>query len=200
MLLSVPRSPLGGLAAASVGYLAVLSSCAWQQPVLAPDPSIESKTVVRPSLIPGAGKGAFARVRIRRGEVIGEYGGRLLLEKQVPKDTAYLVRLPECARLDGQRYYWLDGKAASAHVTRVNFAPRTVNGVETRLQNAQISAVCRRPFIVFVASRDIAPGEEILTSYGGSYDYDPFMKRKAVQRHFCDRLKIDCSRGFTFKP
>ncbi|MDY0001909.1 MAG: hypothetical protein RBU30_11485 [Polyangia bacterium] len=187
-------------AAMALGLGAALLSCVHPRIELGPDPDLEKKTVVRRSLIPGAGNGTFALVKIQKGEVIGEYGGVLLVEKDVPKNTAYLVRLPACAQVEGQRYHWLDGKGSRAHVTRVNFAPSRINGYETKLQNAQIAAVCRRPFIVFTASRDIQPGEEILTSYGTSYDYDPFMKLKNVQRYFCKRLDIDCSKKFTYVP
>ena len=38
----------------------------------------ESRTTVKKSMIPGAGNGLFATVRIKKGEVIGELGGRLV--------------------------------------------------------------------------------------------------------------------------
>ena len=58
--------------------------------------------------------------------------------------------------------------------------------------------MCRRPYIIYMATRDIQPGEEILVGYGGSYDYAPFMSRKEVQKYFCDLISIDCSKRFEF--
>lgn len=177
-----------------------MASCAGPYPVLSADPIYEGNTVVRPSGIPGAGLGAFARVPIREGEVIGEYGGRLLPPGARPRDTAYLVELPACAVVEGRRYGWMDGRGSPAHMARVNFAPRRINGVPTGLPNARIGGVCRRPYIVFVATRDIAPGEEILVSYGPYYGYEAFMGDPRVQKHFCARARIDCSKGFAYDP
>jgi len=180
--------------------LALLTTCVKQLPVLHADPALERNTVVKPSLIPGAGLGAFARIRIEKGQVIGEYAGVLYPKDKPPKDATYLVQLPKCAHFGGLRWGWVDGKGSSAHMTRVNFAPRTINGVETNLQNAIIAGVCRRPYIVYIATRDIEAGEEILAGYGESYEYEPFMNRKEVQKYFCDLANIDCDDGFWFEP
>ena len=49
----------------------------------------------------------------------------------------------------------------------------------------------------FLRTRDIRPGEEILTGYGRLYDY-AFMRRPAVRRYFCRRLGIDGIPAFDF--
>lgn len=197
----MPRQGAPCHPAAAAWILALcVTGCGATYPVLYPDPALERNTVVGPSLIPGAGLGAFARTRIRKGDIIGEYGGQLMPPGIRPKDSAYLIELPTCASVGGRRYQWMDGRGSRAHMTRVNFAPRIINGVKTHLQNAHIGGVCHRPFIVFVALRDIAPGEEILVGYGPFYGYDAFMKDKKVQRYFCHRIGIDCSKKFEYCP
>ncbi len=194
-----------GLGLAALGLAALqltalqLTACVSADRVLYPDPALERNTVIRPSLIPGAGLGAFAQVHLRQGDIIGEYGGTLRPAHPRPRDTAYLIDLPTCSLARTRPYHLLDGRGSRAHMTRVNFAPRKINGHETHLQNARIGAVCYPPYIVFVATRDIRPGEEILTSYGRFYDYG-FMRDRRVRRYFCKRLGIDCSHRFDWEP
>ena len=167
--------------------------------LLVADPKLEQKTEIRKSRIPGAGNGVFSRVAIKKGETIGEYGGRMLKKKNRPADNVYVMRVPECARKGDKPYVVIDGRHSRSHMTRVNFAPSQINGVKTHLQNTTIRSLCKKPFVIFVASRDIGAGEELLTSYGEFYAYHHFMKDKAVQSYFCGQIKIDCSKKFTFK-
>jgi len=44
------------------------------------------------------------------------------------------------------------------NVSRINFAPNKINGIETHFQNAGIRQLCIYPYFVFVALRDIEPG------------------------------------------
>jgi SET domain-containing protein len=154
--------------------------------------------VVRKSTIPNAGNGLFAAVRIKEGEVIGELGGRLVTEDDPARSNHYIASLPECAWEKTRPYKYIDSKDYGAHVSRINFAPSEINGVQTNFQNAAIEQICQHPYFVFVALRDIEPGTEILSSYGADYEYDEFMKVPEVRHYFCGLLKIDCRKKFTY--
>jgi hypothetical protein len=166
--------------------------------VIRADPSYERRTAVRPSLIPHGGDGLFALEKIRSGETVGVYGGRLVSDADCPKDESYVVILEDCALPKIKPYLYVDGKGSDSHVTRANFAPSVINGVETHLQNARLETICDYPYVIYIATRDIEPGEEIWVSYGDEYDYDRFMVDKDVQRFFCDLVKVDCSKGFKY--
>jgi hypothetical protein len=162
------------------------------------EPRYERQTAVRPSQIPHGGDGLFAVVKIKSGETVGIYGGRLVSDADCPKDESYVVILDECALGKTKPYLYVDGKPSDAHVTRANFAPFSINGTETHFQDARIDTLCDYPYVRYVATRDIKAGEEIWTSYGDEYDYDRFMQDKEVQRFFCGRSKVDCSTGFKY--
>lgn len=124
----------------------------------------ESRTVIKKSTIPGAGNGLFAVVKIKKGEVIGELGGRLLPADQYPKGNHYIASVPECVREKLAPYRFIDAKDYGAHVSRINFAPRKINSRETHFQNAAIEQICEPPYFIFVALQDIEPGTEIWSS------------------------------------
>jgi SET domain-containing protein len=157
------------------------------------------RTAIKPSTIPNAGNGLFAVVPIREGEVIGELGGRLLTLEDPIVSNHYLASIPECAWEETQPYRYLDGKDFGGNVSRANFAPRRVNGVETHFQNAAIAQLCVYPYVVFVALKDIERGTEIWSSYGPHYEYGRFMNEPEVRDFFCGLLKIDCSQEYSFE-
>ena len=160
----------------------------------------DKRTVIKKSLIPNAGKGLFAVVKIIKGEVIGELGGRLVTEQDYPHGNHYMAAIPECAWKNAQPYKYIDSKDYGAHVSRINFAPREINGVDTHFQNAAIKQICRSPYFTFVASKEIEPGQEIWSSYGPHYEYDNFMKSPEIRDFFCGLLKIDCHKKFIYVP
>jgi SET domain-containing protein len=181
---------------------AVFALCTWwfRVRVFFGDPTLDDKTYVAPSLIPGAGNGLFAARNIQKGEVIAEMGGQLVFYQQIPPDQrGYLFRAPLCAHSDLWPFDAIDGRVHGGRASKINFAPRLINDRETHLQNARGWAMCRRPYVLFTAERDIAVGEEILASYGPHYNYD-FMKIPAVQDYFCRQTGIDCSAEFRFEP
>jgi SET domain-containing protein len=169
-----------------------------QLALLRVDKSLDKKTVIKKSTIPNAGNGLFAVVKIKKGEIIGELGGRLVAADAVPKDRHYLAAIPECARQNAGQYRYIDSKDYGAHVSRINFAPKQINGIETHFQNAAIKQLCQHPYFIFLALRDIEPGEEIWSSYGPKYDYDRFMRAPAVRDFFCGLAQIDCRRNYNF--
>lgn len=159
----------------------------------------EKKTEIRKSLIPGAGEGLFALVKIRQYEVIGQYTGVLRTKKGYPADNSCVVLLPDCLLKTIRPFIVIDGKEGGSHASMINFAPSAINGVKTMLQNSYIFSICRHPYVLILASRDIEPGEEIYCSYGSQYNYAPFMNNPVVRNYFCGRLKIDCSKGFSYE-
>ncbi len=169
-------------------------------PVLKINKELDKRTVVKPSTIPGAGNGLFAVVLLKKGEVIGELGGRLVRDEDYPAGNHYLASIPECAWNETKPYKYLDSKDYGGHVSRTNFAPKTINGKKTHFQNAEMGQLCHYPYFVFIATRDIAPGTEVWSSYGPHYDYDTFMYAPEVRDFFCGRLKIDCRKQYTFEP
>jgi SET domain-containing protein len=168
-------------------------------PVLKINTELDKRTAIKPSKIPGAGNGLFAQVPIKKGEVIGELGGQLRTDEDYPPGNYYMAAIPECAWEETQPYRYLDSKHFGAHVSRINFAPKAINGVETRFQNSALVQLCEYPYVIFRALRDIAPGEEIWTSYGPNYDYS-FMASAEVRDFFCGLVKMDCSEGYAFEP
>lgn len=158
----------------------------------------DRRTVIKKSLIPGAGNGLFAFVKIKKGDVIGELGGRLILDNDPSRGNHYIAAIPECAWKETQPYKYLDSKEYGANVSRINFAPSKINDIPTNFQNGAIKQLCHRPYFIFVALQDINPGTEIWSSYGANYDYDQFMKAPAVQDFFCGLLKLDCRAKFTY--
>lgn len=160
--------------------------------------ALDRRTEIRKSDIPGAGLGLFALQDIKEGEMIGEYGGSLVTEDNYPVDDRYVAFLPECALKKPGPYGYVDGMKSEAHVTRINFAPRRINGRETHLQNAAYAYNCRPPYMYFYATRDIKKGEEIYADYGSNYDYS-FMNHGVVRTYFCGLLSIDCYARYDFE-
>jgi SET domain-containing protein len=158
---------------------------------------LDKRTVIKPSRIPGSGNGLFAVVKIKKGEVIGELGGRLL--EEFPQGNHYVGALMECAQKEAHPYKYLDSKDHGANVSRINFAPNKINGVETHFQNAGIKRLCKAPYFEFVALQDIEAGAEIWSSYGPNYDYERFMRIPEVRDFFCGLIKTDCREKYSYE-
>jgi SET domain-containing protein len=160
---------------------------------------LERQTVVKPSRIPNAGNGLFAMVRIKKGEVIGELGGRFVPDEEDTSGNHYIAGIPECAWKETYPYTSLDARDFGGNVSRINFAPSKINGIETHFQNAEIKRLCTYPYFIFSALRDIEPGEEIWSTYGPSYDYGRFMNERDVRDFFCGLLYVDCSEEYRYE-
>jgi SET domain-containing protein len=168
-------------------------------PLLKINTALDKRTVIKPSMIPNGGNGLYARVPIKKGEVIGELGGRLLPADKYPQGNHYIAALLECAHKQAHPYVYLDAKDNGANVSRINFAPSKINGRATHFQNSAIRRLCQPPYFEFYALRNIAAGEEIFSSYGPNYDYDRFMHQPDVKEFFCKRAKIDCRGKYSFE-
>lgn len=158
----------------------------------------DQRTVIKKSRIPGAGNGLFAIARIRKEEVIGELGGRLIPDNDPSRGNHYIASIAECAWQETQPYKYLDSKDYGANVSRINFAPSKINDKDTNFQNAAIKQLCQRPYVIFVAVKDIEPGTEIWSSYGPHYEYDRFMKIPQVRDFFCGLMKMNCREKYTY--
>lgn len=158
----------------------------------------DKRTVIKNSKIPNAGNGLFAGTKFKKGEVIGELGGRLVADNDPSLGNHYIASIAECAREKSRPYKYIDSKKHGAHVSRINFAPSKINGLETHFQNAAIKQLCEPPYLIFVALKEIEPGTEILASYGPNYDYESFMRAPEVRDYFCGLLKLDCREKFSY--
>jgi SET domain-containing protein len=167
-------------------------------PILKINKRYDTRTIIKKSTIPAAGNGLFAVVKIRKGEVIGELGGRLVTDDDPAQGNHYIASIPECALEKARPYTSIDSKEYGGNVSRINFAPSEINGMETSFQNAAIKKLCDEPYVVFIALKDIEPGTEIWSSYGPDFGYDEFMRHPEVRDFFCGLLKIDCREHFTY--
>ena len=167
-------------------------------PLLRVNREYDKRTIVKTSTIPHAGNGLFAAVKIKKGEVIGELGGRLVSDDDSSHGNHYIASISECAWEKTHPYKYIDSKDYGGNVSRINFAPSEINGIETDFQNAAIEQLCQHPYFILSALKDIEPGAEIWSSYGPNYDYDDFMTLPEVRDFFCGLLKIDCSEKFTY--
>jgi SET domain-containing protein len=169
-----------------------------RDPMLKVNKELEKRTEIRKSKIPGAGNGLYAKVKIKKGETIGELGGRMVGDDNYPTGNHYIATILECAHKETYPYKYIDAKEHGANVSRINFAPSKINGKDTNFQNAAIKRLCTHPYFVFVAERDIEPGTEILSSYGPNYDYSRFMYAVEVRDYFCGLIKMDCREKYTY--
>jgi hypothetical protein len=167
-------------------------------PLVTINKAYDKRTVVRQSRIPNAGNGLFALEKIKEGEVIGQLGGRLVSDDDSSHGNHYIASIPECAWKKTHPYKYIDSKGHGGNVSRINFAPSEINGIQTNFQNAGIKQICEHPYFIFVATRDIEAGAEIWSSYGPNYEYDSFMTLPEIRDFFCGLLNIDCSEEFTF--
>lgn len=194
-------SPFSFLLAGLVGLapVAAQEGTPKKGPVLLANRVLDARTVIAPSRIPKSGMGLFARERIKEGEIIGELGGQLVEAPDLENPSAYLAGLPDCAFMKVPPYRYLDSKDYGGNVSRANFAPRAINGKETGFQNAKIDRVCDSPYVVFVATKDIEPGQEIWTSYGPHYFYERFMFDPAVRDFFCGLAGVECIKEYVYE-
>ena len=139
---------------------------------------------VRPSLIPGAGLGAFALRTFNRGERVSRYMQR------VPRAEACTVKL--LVRTNTRRYICkvagMDRENLNGNAWKLN-ATHSCDGENIRLHNPMryvnsIAAMdsCARqnvevlitqthghPRVMYAATRTITEGEELLVDYGEGY-------------------------------
>lgn len=155
---------------------------------------------VRQSLIPGAGEGLFAKVDIPDGTYIGSYAGRLVTPEesdamQGTKEGEYLFFLPACA--NDEAHDSIAGDMED-YISKVNYAPATINRQPTYLQNVTFENFCEPPYVRLFAMRKIDANEELYVDYGPDYNYD-FMEFPAVQEHLLRVTGISKAAEFTWE-
>lgn len=147
---------------------------------------------IRVSKIPGAGQGLFALVDIPKDTYIGPYEGRYIAPGKSnvlagTREGLYLFTLPQCAQDDTKDTIAGD---VEHYVSKVNYAPETINGTVTDLQNVYFATSCKEPHVRLYAKRAIQAGEELYTDYGPHYDYH-FMNEPQVQDYFLAAAGIE---------
>ncbi|MBS1558027.1 MAG: SET domain-containing protein [Bacteroidetes bacterium] len=124
---------------------------------------LEKFLVVKKSSLPGAGKGLFARVDIKKGARIVEYKGEIVTWSQVEKmaddRNGYVFYFNNRYCIDA----WKTKKSV-AHFANDALGIVRVPGIKN---NAEYVTQKKRCYIE--AMRDIPKGSEILVGYGGDY-------------------------------
>jgi len=125
-------------------------------------PLLEKFLIVKKSRLPGAGKGLFTKIAIKRGTRIVEYKGRLQTWKEVKDQdghNGYLMYISRNAVINALPALKNFGRYANdaLGLTRIN-------GIRN---NAEYISEGNRCYID--ATRNIKPNEEILVGYGREY-------------------------------
>jgi SET domain-containing protein len=121
------------------------------------DSNWQDKFIIKKSSKKKAGKGLFAKVKIKKGEHIGYYTGKILNGKQIMKEpyisSLYLMQVTE-------DYYILGEGKGSGFASMINHCkkPNAEMVVSTRWKTARIRAI-----------KKIKKGEEIFYDYGKEY-------------------------------
>lgn len=117
---------------------------------------------VKPSTLPGAGKGLFTKVFIPKGMMITEHTGKITTMKEAALEddnNAYLFYVSARHVIDGK-----DDKKMVARYANDAMGFTRVPGLKN---NAQYVVEDKRVFIV--ATKDIPKGGEIFVGYGKEY-------------------------------
>jgi SET domain-containing protein len=124
---------------------------------------LEKHLVVKKSSLPGAGKGLFTKVAIKKGTRIVEYKGEIVTWKEVEKmaddRNGYVFYFTSKYCIDA----WKTKKSV-AHFANDAMGIVRVPGVRN---NSDYVTEKKRCYIE--ASRDIPKGSEILVGYGADY-------------------------------
>ena len=122
---------------------------------------LEKELEIKPSTIPGAGKGLFTKTTISKGTRIVEYKGTVTTWNAVKDDptNAYIYYLKPNHVIDARDH----PKSLARYVNDAKGLVRN----KQRTNNAQFSNEGLHVYIV--ATRTIKAGEEILVEYGQKY-------------------------------
>ncbi len=123
---------------------------------------LEKKIEVKASVLPGAGKGLFAKEIIPKGTRIVEYKGKITTWKEVDDNdgnNGYIYYVKRNHVIDASRH-------ASALARYANDA-RGLQRVKGIKNNAEYTEEGLKVYIESV--KDIVAGEEILVEYGKEY-------------------------------
>lgn len=122
---------------------------------------LEDQLVVKPSTIPGSGKGLFTKKFIPKGTFIIEYKGKITTWKEVKHDSSngYIYTVNPKHVIDAKRHkkalarYANDARGLTKVTGITNNCTYTNNGLKVYIE----------------AIKDIPAGSEILVNYGKAY-------------------------------
>ena len=122
---------------------------------------------IKQSKIPNAGKGVFAATNIKANTRLGEYSGRQFTRlRDMPilhRPYAFRVTIAKNGRRSAA---YIDGKN-KRNIMGI------VNGAKTKGQRRRINvkAYQYNSKIFYKSTKDIPEGEELIVSYGPTYNY-----------------------------
>ena len=123
---------------------------------------LEKKVEVKESMLPGAGKGLFAREPIPKGTRIVEYKGKITTWKEVDDDdgnNGYIYYI--------KRHHVIDASRHTSALARYANDARGLQRLKGTTNNAEY---VEDDLKVYIESRkDIPAGAEILVEYGKEY-------------------------------
>ena len=135
-----------------------------KNPPKQPEIDAAARIEIKASLIPGAGQGAFARVPLAAGEYLGQYRGEKLTHAQ------YIARYPQDR--GGHYVMAIMSHFVDASNPALSSWTRYVNASDSPYNPLEANCEFRKGGKLH-ATRDIGPGEELLTAYGPEYDWAP---------------------------
>jgi len=118
------------------------------------------------TVIPGKGRGILATKIFRKGDWVTEYIGDLLIGREaIARETEY-AKNPNCGSFMFffrmfDKPYCIDGTKKLKKKSRLINHSRKNPNVQPKVINFE-----GNPRLIFVAKRDVLPGEEILYDYG----------------------------------
>jgi len=122
----------------------------------------EKKLEIKKSVLPGAGKGLFAKELIPKGSRIVEYKGKITTWKDVDDNdgaNGYIYYV--------KRHHVIDASRHTSVLARYANDARGLQRIKGITNNAEYVEVGLRVFIE--SSKDIPAGAEILVEYGKEY-------------------------------
>jgi len=150
---------------------------------------LEKFLVVKKSLIPGAGKGLFTKVDIKKGTHIVEYKGKVVTWKEVEKmaddRNGYVFFFNSKYCIDA----WKTNKSVAHYANDA----RGITKVEGLKNNCEYVTEKKRCYIE--AYKDIPAGSEIFVGYGAEYwqviRYNIRLEEKNREKEGKDKLPVE---------
>ena len=126
--------------------------------------NLDRLILIKDSSLSFAGKGAFARELLKKGQRLGEYNGKLLSleEYEELSDKAYIFEVKK--KFEGRYYlFFIDARSGDAL--------RFVNGAYTKEQKEKVNVEAYQysERIFFRTRREVKKGEELVIDYGDNY-------------------------------
>ena len=132
------------------------------------DPRLGNADIaVLPSTLPGAGRGAFARRGFSAGDEVGTYRCTVMESGSEGQSALHTWKVNETHGCDGSKHtvrnplLYVNSIAALGTCGRQN--------VEMALGENLGEADGAPPTVLYIATRDIQPGAELITDYGHGY-------------------------------